>query len=259
MVLDRTVTHLRQFARRTGQVERLGLVLATLETILPELGERSHSRVMQNRIGELLFQKTVKVIAPSCPDYSHEDGLYTFTSVGSWIPLLAVQHHGLLEPLLRRVPQLQCEILVADGEASDSAIQNKVGLSEAAFQARIAQSIDTARRSFKAVGIEVLAMSERFPTLQSEKARLVAAMRVDEHRYARFASDTIARSPMYRKLGITDPEVMLERTIRTAAEYAALATLTKAEGVLICNHETVNLSWYTDYGAALLHNPVRLY
>ena len=259
MVLDRTESFLRQYARKTGQADRLSYVLATLSVILPHLGDRSHSRVMQNRIGQLLFAETITVVAPSCPDYSHEDGLYTFTKLGSSIPLLAVQHHGLLMALKRHVTGLRCEILVADLEATDEAIQKKVGLAEAEFKSRVASSIAVTSRAFKPVGIEVHAMSERFPRLATLKQQFFSTMHADEQLYARFATDTIARSGMYRKLGITDPELMLVRTIKTAAEYAALATLAEAEGVLICNHETVNLSWYTLYGAALLHNPVSLY
>ncbi len=259
MVLDRTATHLRQVARKTGKEDRLGFVLDCLMAMLPHLGERSHSRVMQNRIGELLFKEQVRVIAPSCPDYSHENGLYTFASVGDNIPLLAVQHHRLLLELQQHVPNLQCTILIADQEGDDTAIQQKVGLDRSAFQAKIASSVEVTRRAFQPVGIAVEAMSTRFPTLSTLRAEYAESFRTNKLQKTRFITDTQARFAMYRKLGITDLEVMLERTIQTAADYAALATLAQAAGLLVCNHETVNLSWYTDYGAALLHNPVRLY
>jgi len=102
-------------------------------------------------------------------------------------------------------------------------------------------------------------MTKRFPDLRNLEEEISAEIEANPNLRPRITSDTIARQEMYQKIGVWDIEAMRKRTIATAAQYSALAKIAARDGLLICNHETVNLAWYNEYQAAVLHNPVSIY
>lgn len=239
--------------------KRVDRALKTLSELLPLLGARSHTRPMINRIGIALLYNTVTVIAPSCPDYSHTHGKYDFKHAGSGVPLLSRLHIAFLERISSLVPGFQCEIVVADHEANDSELCRLLGLEQRVFQARVHASIAATGFDLRSYGWQVSAMTDRFPDLETREQRFMAVFRTDERIMKRIKNDTLARKQMYERLGVHDPIARFERTLRTAAQYAAIAEIAAEERLLVCNHETVNLSWYKRLGAGVLHNPVRVY
>lgn len=259
MITRRNECAIRQYAKRHDCEARVPLVLDTLRQTLPLLGTQSHGRAMINRIGIALLQEQIRIITPSCPDYSHANGKYNFHTVGDGVPLLTQVHTAFLDTILPLLPHAQCEIVVADQEADDGILCHRVNTTRAVFLERIHASIEATRRYVADRGWTVHAMTKRFPDLHDLEVAHATAIADDRSLQARIRSDTIARSAMYRCLGIHTMEDMIQRTIRTAAQYSALATIAARDTVLICNHETVNLGWYNRHHAAVLHNPISVY
>lgn len=259
MVPKRSRSAIAQYARANGLESNMERTLTALDAILPTLGPQSHSRVMVNRIGIVLLQETVTVVAPSCPDYSHVNGKYNFNGVGTGLPLLSQLHISFLDSLVTKLPNANYEIVVADQEAEDIALCAKTGLTQAQFSEKIHQSIRTTSEHLATRGWMVSAMTTRFPELRRLEQEVAEEITNDESLCDRIRSDTMARSDMYRSIGVRNFEDMRLRTIRTASQYGALAKIAAQEQILICNHETVNLGWYNRYNAAVLHNPISVY
>jgi hypothetical protein len=259
MVPKRNRSAIAQYARANGLESNIERAITTLEAILPTLGPQSHSRVMVNRIGIVLLQETVTIVAPSCPDYSHVNGKYNFNGVGTGLPLLSQLHILFLDSLVAKLPNANYEIVVADQEAEDTALCARIGLTQTEFSEKIHQSIITTSEHLATRGWKVNAMTTRFPDLRRLEQGVAEEITNDQDLCSRIRSDTMARSGMYQSIGVRNFEDMRLRTIQTASQYGALAKIAAQEQILICNHETVNLGWYNRYNAAVLHNPISVY
>lgn len=259
MIPKRNRSAITQYARTNGLESNVERALIALEAILPTLGPQSHSRVMVNRIGIILLQEVVTIVAPSCPDYSHVNGKYDFNGVGTGLPLLSQLHISFLDSLATKLPNANYEIVVADQEAEDTALCIRTGLTQTQFSEKIHQSIKATSEHLTTRGWKVTAMTARFPNLRQLEQEVAKEITNDQDLFNRIRSDTIARSNMYRSIGVFDFEDMQLRTIRTASQYCALAQIATQERILICNHETVNLGWYNRYNAAVLHNLISVY
>lgn len=259
MITRRNWSAIMQHAKNHQLEHRFERALKTLEGIVPLLGQQSRSRVMINRIGIVLLQEEVRIVAPSCPDYSHSQGKYDFTSVRDGVPLLSQLHIQFLEAITPAIPHARCEIVVADQEAEDIALCNKIGQTHDGFLDLIHKSILKTQEFIANKGWLVSAMTTRFPELRSLEASTAEMIAGDPDLQDRITNDTLSRSTMYQKIGVHDSDSMRKRTIRTAAQYSALAQIAARDNLLVCNHETVNLGWYNRYNAAVLHNPVSVY
>lgn len=259
MLTHRNLLAIQQYAKVNGFSDRVEEVFNALQNILPMLGKQSHSRQMINSIGAVMLHDNVTVIAPSCPDYSHKDGIYTFESVRRSIPLLAQLHIKLLGSLETYIPRLKCEIVVADQEADDEALCARIRMSREEFKDCIRASVKATREYISGKSWRVSEMTHLLPDLLEISSKFSQEIRQNISLAQRIELDTIKREKMYLKIGVRDLESMRERTIRTAAQYWALGYIASRDKFLICNHETVNLSWYNRSGAGVLHNAVSIY
>ncbi len=259
MVNNKVVGKLKRFARDNNISDQIAeSTVTSLDVLLKHLGDQSQSQLMQKRIGQILMRGNVSIVAPSCPDYTHQDGVYTFRGLGNGVPLLAQHQIKILQVIQDILPEAEISIVVADQERYDAALRNRVGLSEEEFLSRVDSSIASIITEVQPEW-NVLRMTERFPRLVSLEQQIAAEIASSDKYRARIQSDTLSRAAMYRKIGVVDADTMMARTVRTAAQYAALAEISASEDVLNCNHQTVNLSWFKEGGAAVLHNPVSIY
>lgn len=259
MLNHRNKLAIQQYARFNHLSHRTGEVFGALDKILPVLGEQSQSRQMINRIGRLLLHDRVTIVAPSCPDYSHRNGIYTFESVRDGVPLLARLHCKFLNNIERYIPsRVTCEIMIADQEAEDEVLCSRLRVTEQEFKKRIDASVE-ATREFVPDGWQVHKMMTMFPDLSELETKFSLEIQADRNLAYTIELDTYARMGMYQKIGVYDLESMRRRTLRTAAQYCALGYIAKRDGLLICNHNTVNLAWYNTQGVAILHNAVSIY
>lgn len=258
MLTTRNKRAIRQYSETHGLEHQTEEVFEALGQLLPILGAQSQTRQMINRIGCLLLHENVSIVAPSCPDYSHKGGIYTFGEVGEGVPLLAQLHIKLLAKISNILPNVRCELVVADQESQDAALCDKVALTQRQFLSRIETSVKKTA-DFIGDSCFVSKMTERFPDLLDLEEKFSGLLRSDETMSRRIRNDTKARSAMYRNIGVYDELEMYNRTVRTAAQYCALAHIAARDRLLVCNHETVNLTWYNQQKAAVLHNAVSIY
>lgn len=253
---------IRQYARRVGKEDLVQPVLEVLSQLVPLCGEGSHAKQMVYRIGRTLVAQNCQptILAPCCPDYTHEAGQYTFRGLGTGVPLLAELHLMFLSQVIEVLPQATVIIMVADQEAEDTVLAVACGVSPNEFRERIHGSIQSIRERVVGLPIRVCAMTDVMPTLTSDEQAVAEWIRQTSQFRSRIDSEACQRAKMYRRIvsGLTWKQ-MRERTIRTAAQYVALGRFANAQQMLICNHTTTNLSWYKETEVGVLHNPVQVY
>lgn len=260
-VPDRVRKALLQYVRKAGNSSAdVGSALERLGAILALCGEASYARVVATRIGMHLLEGNTSVIVPVCPDYSHEDGMYTFRGLGNGVSLLTQKHIVFLRGLQKLLPELHPIILLADLEAEDEALCRAVGVSREEFTGCLSETLVATRKAVTSYGWEVCPMTEVIPDLRDREAGEAKWISSAPGFVQRIKTETASRMSMYRMISpsASVPEMMM-RTVRTAAQYVALGRFAKERRMLICNHTTVNLSWYLQADATVLHNPVSVY
>ena len=257
---DRLWSALHQAARQRGvSLDRVEEAAVATRTLVALCGEQSTSRQMQFRIGVALLSGNVHIVAPVCPDYTHENGKYTFRGVGGGTSLLAQLQIRFLRNIVQQLTACRVTLIVADHEADDGALCVALGKSQDEFRSLIQESVQATRDAVKNFGWGAEAMTDVIPSLVAEEREEAEAIRTDHALLSRVMTDTICRSNMYAKIGRFTGEEMVERTIRTAAQYRVMGRFAARNNLLVSNHSTVNLSWYREAGAAVLHNPVSVY
>lgn len=239
----------------------LDLALSKLEGLCETCGEFSGGRRMLQRIGaSLLKREQVTIVAPTCPDYSHKNGVYTFRSLSGGVSLLAEQHIRFLKRIVKFFEPVDVMFLVADHEADDSELCRVVGKSQDEFLELVLCSVEATRRVVEPLGWTAYRMTSAIADLVEREQELVGSMSSNGKFSQRITAELAQRMSMYRKINPWFTiEQMRERTIKTAAQYVALGNWADRNGFLICNHTTTNLSWYLQTEVAVLHNPVSVY
>lgn len=249
---------LRQHQRNNGQVRCVPT--ETLQAVLALCGEQSWSRQNALRLGVTLQSMlTPTIIAPCCPDYGHDGTVYTFNGINGDASLIAQMHITFLKHVTALLPaETVCILAYADLEAADQAICNRVGVDQTTCMERIRASIEVTRRMVAGFGWRVDAMTNIFPNL--ERAEHEAALHIDQpNNQQRLIGDTLARQSLYERIGVCGIDAMRQRTIKTAAQYLAFGRLAQRAGMIVCNHSTINLSWYKAAEVPFLHNNVSMY
>lgn len=251
---------MRQEGRGLGlDADAVASATEMTERVLVACGDHSKSRQMKLRIGKSILAGNRTVWAPACPDYSHVDGKYDFRELRGGVSLLAQLHIEFLHGLTAEVPGLLVKVLVADHEADDPHLCRALSISRDEFGARVEESVAATASAIEGLGWQALKMTDELPELVAREGEIAKRMAQDEGLAARITTDVLSRAEMYQRLGVSDEATMRERTIATAAQYVALGEFATEAGVLVCNHTTVNLAWYKESGAALLHNAVSIY
>jgi glycerol-3-phosphate cytidylyltransferase-like family protein len=216
---------------------------------------------MKKRIRIVLSQHLAPtIIAPCCPDYAHEDGRYTCTSVYGGVPLLARKHIAFLDQVSALLPGANIIILIADQEAEDPKIGAACNKTPQEFRKLIASSLTAVDAAVKDRGWTVRPMTSYVPDFTKQRKIVAERLASDVTKQARLIAETTQRKRLYDLLDPNATEIQkLARTVDTAAQYMVVGTYAKARGLLICNHTTTNLAWYKDSGAAVLHNEVGIY
>lgn len=221
-------------------------------------GNASHSRKMIYRIGMILLEEHPHILVPVCPDYSHQDGTFTFTGIGSDVPVLLRLHTKFLRRVQAIIPNLRVTFLVADQEASVPELAAVLGVTQDEFRARVSRSIEVSVQFLQTERWSVVPMTRFIPGFVELKAAQVEALIADASLHAYLIGLTNARAGFYRKIGYAE-DVWFQRTVQTAAEYLVLGAYANTLRAIVCNHTSANLSWYARIRTAVLHDPVRVY
>lgn len=257
---SRVKAFIRQECERASNGWSPHLVEKIIGGILNIAGERSHGRGSVIRLVRWLIGDGQIVVAPCCPDYTHEEGLYNFRGLGSGVSLLAQRHIVFLTEVQRIWPAIRPLLLIANHESDDPELCRSVGVSQEEFRARIDDSVQVTRENLPS-GWQVEHMTHMFPSLVDTEAKLIRWLSAEGRYRRRIEIDTIQRSGMYQRIRHDfTVEEMKGRTTRTAAQYVAFGRFAAQNGWLVCNHTTTNLAWYFDETeVAVLQNPVTVY
>ncbi len=214
----------------------------------------------------------------SCPDYSHNNGLYTHENVGSGVPLLTRVHADIDKNLLMSLDSsnipYEYVVMVADIEAIDEVFCNKFTQgSREEFMARCMASSQASHQYldnlaqenglkgkvrgssfFAEFGFEkFIQLQEQYTTVLDERYTTDDSFRM------RVNSDIVKRMQMYNKMYDTvlpsldykaRQDFLVSRDIRTKAQYLALgkAIIDKTKHSLVINHPTTNVGLINDRG-----------
>lgn len=257
----RLYTALAQEAKGMNNPNIKEAVDATRE-VVEVCGDASRNRKMIFRIGKiiLLSELAPTIIAPSCPDYTQENGRYTFTDIGGGVSFLAEQQINFLQGITEVLPDAKVQVLVADQEAEDSKIAAACNKTPEEFRQLISSSVDATNAVLDGVKWTAQTMTSAIPAFYESEAKKIAELTSGEIYSRRLAEECKQRVSLYKSIdaSLSDDE-MLQRTIRTASQYLTVGGFAAESGYLISNHTTTNLGWYNDAGAAILHNPLALY
>ncbi len=257
---DRLTSFVAKEAKTRGRPDRSTVVLDGLKGIAQQAGDFSCNRQMLVKIAKVLFSDQPVLIAPCCPDYGHRDGRYTFKGLGGGVSLLAQKQIAFLDLVCAAIPKISIMLMMADHEADDEEICRAVKTPRADFLKLIDQSIEATRAVVAPRGWQVECMTHVIKGLVAREQEAACWIAGQDGFRCRLTLDTINRSQMYRNINASlTKEEMLQRTIRTAAQYVALGRYATEQEWLVCNHTTVNLSWYLQVQTAVLHNPVCVY
>lgn len=256
----RVRTALYQESKNNEQEDDIQEVYTKLEKILGLCGEASTTRKMATRLGSSILQGHSKVIVPSCPDYGQKNGMYTFDGLGSGVSLLTQKHVVFLCKLQEVFPQLQPVLLIADLESDNLALCEAVGVSQDEFIHRLGKTLVATRELVSKYGWSVCNMTDLISDLRVKEVKAHQWISSRDDFVSRISVDTLSRVSMYQKVNARfTMDEMRARTIRTAAQYVALGEYAATNDALVCNHTTVNLSWYLQTDVALVHNPISVY
>lgn len=242
--------------------------------------EAPQNKQQKKALSEVIRNATpaspVTIYVGSCPDYSHENGLYTHQGIGENVPLLSEVHINSDLSLLRTLESNQIPyeyvLMVADVEAIDEVFSQKfTGGDQEEFLRRCLTSaqatqnlLDSTKQKEGLIG--GLRSSSFFTEFGYENFLQIqnAYMATLSERYdsdssfrQRVTGDIAARMGMYKKmydkvlpsLGFRDTQdFLVYRDIRTKAQYLALgrAISEKSKNAIIVNHPTTNLGFFND-------------
>ena len=233
-----------------------------LRSVISMCGEYSQQRTAIEGLGRMFLSGgVVNIVAPCCPDYSHDGGKYTFRSLRGGISLLAQKHIEFLRTMAAAAGEnVSVLLLIADHEGDDPELCQTVGKTRAEFAELVEESIVQTRAAVALFGWRVEAMTSMIPDLMERESESVSWIASETRFSERIERETNLRKEMYKKINpsLTAME-MLYRTIHTAAQYVALGRWAYRHSFAICNHTTTSLSWYKETGAVILHNPISIY
>ncbi len=254
----------RQGQREIANPRGLESVIDCLQQLIPKCGPASQTAQMCQRIGKIMSNENYSVLAPCCPDYAHCDSRYIFGGLSGNVSLLAQKHISFLKEIRHLLPGANFVLLYADQESEDEALLQSTKTTREEFRGLVRKSVEQTRTEVAEFGWQVRMMTEEIPDITLEEKEVSDWIRNNLKFKIRINTETIYRAEMYWKIALSagkrfSAEEMTERTIRTAAQYVAVGRFASSKKSLVSNHTTVNLSWYLQTEAAVLHNPVDVY
>lgn len=236
-------------------------VFAKFRAIHHMLGEYSLGRTTVTALCThmLRHKGVIKCLVPVCPDYSHENGLYTLNNVSGGISMIAQKHIDFLKGIHEHI-QIEAHFLYADYETEDVYLRNKVDITKEDFVERIHQSKEVCTSIVSNMGWTASLMTDHIPDIQEKESVHIELIRSEEKYKRKIEYDTINKNDLFNRINpdfTWDDKIL--RTLKYSAQYYVMGLFCLEKDHVVCNHTTANLSWYVQLGAGILHNPVAIY
>ena len=205
--------------------------------------------------------------AGSCPDYSFDErtGKYTHEFLGGGVPLLTRLHLDAFEGVARVLSAhgvaFEYRVKVADVEARDEVFANRytsgsqdefLALCQSSVRATRAEIVNRFGNDQRFVSTSFFGEfgENVFMARQNHYQRKLECLSDEDGRFrARVTSETLARLGLYRHMyPESDVDFLERRTMRTMAQYLALAELVRERSGIVINHSTINRGLFNDNG-----------
>lgn len=223
----------------------------TLTKISIICGEFSKNKKMIQRIGNYLLKDVNTILVPVCQDYTSKEHF-------GEIPPLVKRHVPFLKDITALLPSIKIMFLLDDQEAYDAQLCRSVGRSQTDFLQCVHNSLDATREYIAPMGWSIFTTTEMIPdSLSKEEAAIKHLSGVQFKQ--RFVTETARQVDRYLKVhrSLTFEE-MCERSIKNAAQYVVLGDWAASQQYFLCTHTTINLGWYLQTEATVLHDAVLL-
>jgi len=238
---ERIERSLRQQTRASGQEDACPALLGTLRSIVSCCGSFTASRKKLLAIGKALLNPDKKIVCPICLDPSD-------LLVPNTVPELVREHERFLESISDAFGNPPVMMLVP---THDNVSTRKETL----------ELVQTIHRHVQSRGWQALPMEDVFSSVHEREHFWMQTLgdTEDSRRCVRAFARARAAAGLYarRNPGASETEIV-DLALRTSAQYLALGELVRQNNWFICNHTTLNLSWYGKMEVALLHNPIKL-
>lgn len=214
-------------------------------------GEFSKNKKMLQKIGSCLLKNTNTIMVPVCQDYTSK------SDFGN-VPPLVKKHLSFLKDIQAVLPSIKIMFLLDDQEAYDEKLCRSIGKTQAEFLQCIQNSLSETREFIRPMGWSAFTTTE---TIQDSLEREIDSIDYlsGEQFKQRFVTETSRQAERYLKVHLTITfEEMCRRSIKNAAQYVVLGNFAASHNYILCTHTTINLSWYLQTKAAILHDAVLL-
>lgn len=191
---------LQEIRRLNLRAEGVDAIITQLPRLISVCGRFSGSRKMALRIGRALLMDPPVILAPSCPDYTHTKGRYTFRGLSGGVSLLSKKQIEFLKKVKEVFEIVSPIILIADLESEDGEIRRAVGKEKDEFDALVCETLVATRREAESLGWKAGFMTSIFPALAQEEREVAHWIAANPNFIARINSETISRVEMYNRI-----------------------------------------------------------
>lgn len=269
------------FYRTRGKLMRIvdAFLMNSNELSLPE-GKKQKTALLGSFAKQIMGidDSEFTIYIGSCPDYSYDinSSRYTHQNLGEDIPLLTQLHTDALRKFIPILNQqginFNVMVLIADVEATDEVFAKKFSNGkQEEFIEKCNRSMEASQKLFqKEFGQTVKSSSfftefgqNRFMLLQqSYQDKLTKLCRENPGFLDRVMLETQMRENLYRQMYTDQFEILpgdelrqflIERSIRTMAQYLTLGELVRQKPSAVISHRTVNFGLYNEQ--SLMNNP----
>ncbi len=238
-VLDwkRIDSAVRQEARALGLTANAEEVCQQLRGLAEVCGPFTSNRKMLVKVGRVLLGESREIIVPICASNAGDLVKSHVVFLNEILTILPIDKINLL--VGGKGSETEAELL-ADVKKTETMLKKLLVAMEASGEIGTNQNWEV-----KSIADIDLTMGEK----ELKKFREISNnLGLEAH----INHTTIARSVLHHYNNIKDTR---GATIRGAAQYVALGECADSHKMLVCNHQTIFLSWYLQTEAAVLHNP----
>lgn len=248
---DRVEKALRDEGKRKGiNKNEIDRAVHSAMHIVERCGEFSQNRKMATRIGSALMNGCKSVVVPVCVNYRNLENCDGATT------LFLERHISFLESIGACSFALAPTFLVPRHEATSDVLNRWYRISEDSLTKVFQGIYTTARTLSEKHGWNVCSMDILIPDIVEREQEAYVALSSDTSIERQINAHMLRRRALYSER--MQVEEMRSLTVRTAAQYVAFGNFAAKNNLIICNHTTTSLQWYTRTGAAVLHNPISL-
>ncbi|MDQ3076879.1 MAG: hypothetical protein M3Q63_02400 [bacterium] len=236
------------YPKLDSEIQKLSETLMKMSVIC---GEFSKNKKMIHRIGVCLLNDVTTIMVPVCQDY-------TAKSDFGEIPPLVKRHVPFLNEMKELLPSIKIMFLLDDQEAYDEKLCLSIGKSQTEFLQCITNSLKATREYISPMGWSAFTTTDMIQdSLEKEKDAIEYLSGIQFKQ--RFITETTRQADRYLKVHLSITfEDMCKRSIKNAAQYVVLGNCAASHKYLLCTHTTINLNWYLQTQAAVLHDAVLL-